>query len=41
MYACGGFVGENSIPLVCRLDDGVVFTTELIMVMFDGDPLIK
>jgi hypothetical protein len=41
MYAGGGFVGENSKPFVCGLDDGVVFTTELIMVMFHGEQLIK
>jgi hypothetical protein len=41
MYDGGGFVGENWKPLVCGLDDGVVFTTELIMIIFHGDPLIK
>jgi hypothetical protein len=40
-YAVGGFVGENSEPLVCRLEDGVVFTTGLTMIMFHGDPLMK
>jgi hypothetical protein len=41
MYAGGGFVGETSKRLVCGLDDGVVFTTGLIMIMFHGDPLLK
>jgi hypothetical protein len=40
-YAGCGFVGENSKPLVCGLDDAVVFTTGLIIVMFNGDPLMK
>jgi len=25
-YASGNFVGENSEPLLCRLEDGVVFS---------------
>jgi hypothetical protein len=40
-YAFGHFNGEKSEPLVCRLEDGVVFTTGLSMVMFYGDPLLK
>jgi hypothetical protein len=40
-YASGFFVGKNSEPLVCRLQDGVVFTTGLKMMMFHGDPLMK
>jgi hypothetical protein len=40
-YAGGNFIGENSEPLVCRLEDGVVFTTGLSMIMFHGDPLTK
>jgi len=39
--ARGDFVGENSEPLVCRLEDGVVYTTGLTMVMFHGDPLMR
>jgi hypothetical protein len=35
IYAGGGFVGENWKPLICGLDDGVVFTT------FHGDSLMK
>jgi len=37
----GDFVDENSEPLVCGLEDGVVFTTGLTMVMLHGDPLMR
>jgi hypothetical protein len=40
-YARGLFVGENSEPLVCKLEDGVVHTYGQSMVMFDGDPLLR
>jgi hypothetical protein len=40
-YARGDYVGENSDRLLCRLDDGVVFTTGLTMIMFHGDPLMR
>jgi hypothetical protein len=40
-YATGSYVGENSEPLLCKLEDGVVFTTGLSMIMFHGDPLMK
>jgi hypothetical protein len=40
-FAAGNFVGENSEPLLCRLEDGVFFTTGLSMIMFYGDPLMK
>jgi hypothetical protein len=40
-YAVGDFVGENSEPLLCRLEDGVVFTAGLSMIMLHGDPLLK
>jgi hypothetical protein len=40
-YAKGDFIGENSEPLVCRLEDGVVFTSYLTMIMFYGDPLMR
>jgi hypothetical protein len=39
-YARGNFVGENSENLLCKLEDGVVFTTGLTMIMFHGDPLM-
>ena len=37
----GYFNGENAEPLVCRLEDGVVHTFGLTMVMFHGDPLMR
>jgi hypothetical protein len=40
-YARGDFFGENSEPLVCRLEDGVVFSNGLEMVMIYGDPLLR
>ena len=40
-YAKGNFVGENSEPMVCRLEDGIVYFTGLNMVMFHADPLMK
>jgi hypothetical protein len=39
-YANGGYLGENSEPLLCRLEDGVVHTKGLGMVMIYGDPLL-
>ena len=39
-YANGGFVGENSEPLFCRLEDGVAYSSGLGMIMFHGDPLM-
>jgi ABC-type Fe3+/spermidine/putrescine transport system ATPase subunit len=33
-YAAGDYVGENSETLLCRLEDGLVFTTDLTMVIF-------
>jgi len=40
-YANGEYVGENSEFLLVRLEDGAVYTTDLTMVMFHGDPLMK
>jgi len=40
-YSNGFFVGENYEPLVCKLEDGVVYFTGLHMAMFHGDPLLK
>jgi hypothetical protein len=40
-YAVGKFLGENSEPLVCRLDDGVVFSSGITLIMFHGDPLMR
>ena len=38
--ANGDYVGENSEPLLCRLEDGVVYNTGLAMIMFHADPLM-
>jgi len=35
------FFGENSEPLLCRLEDGVVFNSGRTMLMLHGDPLMK
>jgi hypothetical protein len=40
-YATGDFVGENSKPLLCRLEDGVIYSISLTMLMFHGDPLLR
>jgi hypothetical protein len=40
-YAHGVFVGENSKPLICRLEDSVVYTTGLTIILFHGDPLLR
>ena len=40
-YASGDFVGKNSKPLLCKLEDGVVFPLSLTMMMFHGDPLMR
>jgi hypothetical protein len=40
-YALGKYIGENSEPLICKLEDGVVLAMGLTMVMFHGDPLMK
>jgi len=34
-------VGENSRPLLRRIEDGVVFTGGQTMLMFHGDPLMR
>jgi len=40
-YASGSFVGENSESLVCKLQDGVVFSSGRSMIMHYGDPLME
>jgi hypothetical protein len=40
-YATGGFVGENSELLICKLEDGVVFTTGLSMIIIHGETLMR
>jgi hypothetical protein len=39
-YANGHYVGQNSEPLLCRLEDGLAYSTGLGMIMFYGDPLM-
>jgi hypothetical protein len=41
MYMSGALVGDNSEPLLCNLEDGVVSNTGLSMIMFYGDPLLR
>jgi len=41
LYARGYWLGENSEPLLCRLEDGVVYNDALRMVMLQGDPLMR
>jgi hypothetical protein len=36
-YAAGDFVGENSEPLLRRLEYGVVFYSGLSLIRFHGD----
>jgi hypothetical protein len=40
-YVCGYFVGQNSEPLICRLEDGVLFPYSLRMMMLHADPLMR
>jgi hypothetical protein len=40
-YAIGDTVGVNSKPLLCKLEDGVVSTASLTMLMLHGDPLMR
>jgi len=41
LYDVGFFVGDKSEPLMCKLEDGVIYFTGLHMLMFHGDPLLK
>ena len=40
-YAVGDMLGENSEPLLCRLEDGVVYNNGLRMIMLPGNPLMR
>jgi hypothetical protein len=40
-YAAGIYHGQNSEPLLCRLEDGVFLPLILTMVMLHGDPLLR
>jgi hypothetical protein len=41
LYSVGEFLGPNSEPLLCKLEDGVVYSSTIQMLMFPGDPLAK
>jgi len=40
-YAVVYALGEYSEPLLCRLEDGVVYNNGLRIVMLNGDPLLR
>ena len=40
-YAKGDFVGENSKPLLCKLEDGVFLQVGQTMVTIHGEPLMR
>jgi hypothetical protein len=40
-YAIGEFIDENSKPLLCRIEDGVIFPVCYTMLMIHGDPLMR
>jgi hypothetical protein len=40
-YKNGSLVGVNGEPLLCRIDDGVFFNVQSVMIMFYGEPLLK
>jgi hypothetical protein len=40
-YAIGNYVGEETKPLLCMLEYGVISPSSLTMLMFHGDPLMK
>jgi len=41
MYAAGLYNGQNSEPLLCRLEDGVFFPLSVTIIMLYGDPLLR
>jgi len=40
-YAYGDFVGENSEPLLCKLQEGSFHLTGVTMLVFHADPLLR
>ena len=40
-FSHGDFVGQNSEPLLCMLDDGVYNSDGIAMIMIHGDPLLR
>jgi len=41
LYATGDYIDENSKPMVCSLEDGVIIPYSQTMMMLHGDPLMK
>jgi hypothetical protein len=41
LFATGEYLGENSKPMVCSLEDGVIIPYSQTMMMFHEDPLMK
>jgi hypothetical protein len=41
LYRNGSFFGENSEPLVCKLEDGVYYHTGITMLLLQKDPLLR
>jgi hypothetical protein len=40
-YATSSLMDENSKPLICSLDDGIIMTVNIVMMMHVGDPLLE
>ena len=40
-YATGNSCGENSEPLLCRLKEGAVLHTGIVILLFHGDQLLR
>jgi hypothetical protein len=40
-YATSSLLDENSKPLICSLDDGIMLTVSIVMIMHVGDPLLE
>ena len=41
LYATGYFIGKNSEPLLCKLEDGMFLSIGQTMQLFHGDPLTR
>jgi len=41
LYAVGFMLGENSKPLMCRIEDGVIYNDGIRMIMLQKDPLMR
>jgi len=40
-YALGELVGENSEPLLCKIEGGLFYSFGQSMLMYHGDPLMR